>query len=100
MIHYICDRCKRQINTSEQPRYVVQIEIQSMADEVSMDMDDDIDHLSELHQTLEGINDHGLEDGPELHHQGHYDLCADCHRQFLKNPLGRDAVAAFGFSNN
>ncbi|TWT52599.1 hypothetical protein Pla22_02230 [Rubripirellula amarantea] len=100
MIHYICDRCKRQINTNEQPRYVVQIEIHSMADEVTLDIDDDIDQLSELHQALEGLACDHLDDEPELDHRGSYDLCADCHRQFLRNPLGRDAVAAFGFSNN
>ncbi len=101
MIHYTCDRCKRQINTTDQTRYVVQIEVQSAMEGPITEMDDDVDQLSELHQILEGIADEDL--GCDLHessHRGRYDLCPECHRQFLKNPLGRDAMLALGFSNN
>ncbi len=55
MIHYICDRCKRQINTADQTRYIVQIDIQSAADHPVEELEDDVDHLAELHQILEGI---------------------------------------------
>lgn len=104
MIHYICDRCKRQINTADQTRYVVQIDIQSAADDSKVEFEDDIDHLTELHQMLEGLHDDVLDDvlneEVQSSHHGRYDLCPECHRQFLKNPLGRDAMLAFGFSNN
>ena len=102
MIHYTCDRCKRQINTADQTRYVIQIDIQSAADAPKADFEDDIDQLTELHQMLEGMNDPTIEedDHVESSHHGRYDLCPECHRQFLKNPLGRDAVLALGFSNN
>lgn len=115
MIHYTCDRCKRQIDTSEQTRYVVQIEIQSAIEEPTMVFNDDVDQLSELHELLEGLHSESLDDESldelmqgeplgddhsQLSHQGRYDLCPDCHHQFLKNPLGRDAVMAIGFSNN
>ncbi len=101
MIHYTCDRCKRQINTADQTRYIVQIDIHSAADGIVGDMDDDVDQLSELHQILEGISDEELECGsPDSGHRGRYDLCPGCHRQFLENPLGRDKVLALGFSNN
>ena len=103
MIHYTCDRCKRQIDTADQTRYVIQIDIQSAADEPKADVEDDIDQLNELHQMLEGLTDEEI-DATEVHsessHRGRYDLCPECHRQFLKNPLGRDAVLALGFSNN
>ena len=101
-IHYICDRCKRQINTVDQTRYVVQIEIQSAAEtpQGALD-DDDIDQLAELHQVLEGMAEDDLHGGlQDTSHRGRYDLCPECHRQFLKNPLGRDATLALGFSNN
>ena len=105
MIHYTCDRCKRQINTADQTRYVIQIDIQSAADEPKCDIEDDIDQLTELHQMLEGMTDtnqhiEAAADESESSHRGRYDLCPECHRQFLKNPLGRDAVLALGFSNN
>ncbi len=101
MIHYTCDRCKRQINTADQTRYVIQIDIQSAADEPKSDIEDDIDQLTELHQMLEGMTDQPIDaEESESSHRGRYDLCPECHRQFLKNPLGRDAVLALGFSNN
>ena len=103
MIHYTCDRCKRQINTTDQTRYIVQIDIQTAADEPKAEFEDDVDQLTELHQMLEGMTEpviHDDEDASESSHHGRYDLCPECHRQFLKNPLGRDAVLALGFSNN
>jgi hypothetical protein len=102
MIHYTCDRCKRQINTADQIRYVVQIDIQTAANQLMPDAEEDIDQLTELHQMLEGMTDPSIDDDDdsESSHHGRYDLCPDCHRQFLKNPLGRDAVLALGFSNN
>ena len=101
MIHYTCDRCKRQINIADQTRYIVQIDIQTAADEPRTEVEDDIDHLTELHQMLEGMTDPALDDDErESSHHGRYDLCPECHRQFLRNPLGRDAVLALGFSNN
>jgi len=103
MIHYTCDRCKRQIDTADQTRYVIQIDIQSAVDEPKSEIEDDIDQLNELHQMLEGLTDEEIdatEINSESSHRGRYDLCPECHRQFLKNPLGRDAVLALGFSNN
>lgn len=100
MIHYTCDRCKREIDTTHQTRYVVQIEIQPAA-EMGVELNDDVDHLSELHQLLEGLHLEGDVEGcAETTHRGRYDLCPDCRNQFLKNPLGRDTMLALGFSKN
>ena len=100
MIHYTCDRCKRQIATS-QTRYVVQIEIQTAQEESLCEFEDDVDQLTELHQVLEGMSDEDLEIASEETSQlGNYDLCPDCHEQFMRNPLGRDKIMALGFSNN
>ncbi len=102
MIHYTCDRCKREIDMTCETRYTVQLEVQAARDSQHAEFDDDIDHLTELHQILEGIADEEELDyhSEESSLRGCYDLCPDCHRQFLKNPLGRDAMLAIGFSNN
>ena len=102
MIHYTCDRCKRQINTDCQTRYVVKIEVQTAQENAFGEFDDDVDHLSELHQILEGnlTGEDLLPEGAENTYHGSYDLCPECHENFLRNPLGRDAVHAIGFSNN
>ena len=102
MIHYTCDRCKRQINPVSQTRFIVQIDIQTATSDLEPEFEDDIDHLNEIHHVLEGMHDPDIvtDEKAETSHHGQYDLCPECHRQFLKNPLGRDAVLALGFSNN
>ena len=101
MIHYTCDRCKCQIDTTNHNRYIVQIEIQTAQEGCFATAEDDVDHLAELHQVLEGIVDEEIDEAAEeTCHRGNYDLCPECHKQFLRNPLGRDAVMAIGFSNN
>ena len=62
MIHYTCDRCKRQIDPNQQTRYVVQIDIQSSTDEPCSSVEDDIDQLAVLHQSLEESDYHALND--------------------------------------
>ncbi len=101
MIHYTCDRCKRQISNDGQTRFIVQIDIQTAASDSEPEYDDDIDQLNELHQILEGMQEPSLgHEEVESSHHGRYDLCPECHRQFMGNPLGRGAVLALGFSNN
>ncbi len=101
MIHYSCDRCKRPIDPHVQTRYVVQIDIQSLTDEPCFAIDDDVDQLAVLHQTLDELGSSSLHDDQcSGSHHGRYDLCHECHDHLLKNPLGRDAMLALGFSNN
>jgi hypothetical protein len=101
MIHYTCDRCKRSINANDQARYVVQIDIQSLADQLNSETDDDIDQLSVLHEQLDELDAHPCDPHEcECNHHGRYDLCRQCYEQLLRNPLGREAMLALGFSNN
>ena len=101
MIHYTCDRCQREIDTPQQIRYVVQVEVQAAIDSTAAEFDDDVDHLSELNQLLQDMSEHeDVGEACETTHREHYDLCPECHRQFVKNPLGRDTFLALGFSNN
>lgn len=101
MIHYTCDRCKREIDTAHQTRHVVKIEVSAVIEGAADEFHDEVDHLSELNQLLEGISDEESDlEVSDTCHRGRYDLCPECYRQFLKNPLGRDAMLAIGFSNN
>jgi len=101
MIHYTCDRCKREIHPVQHTRYVVRIEVQSVDVDFACEIEDDVDHLAELHQQLEETHGECVSDADVgANHRGQYDLCEDCHRQFLKNPLGRDNLVSLGFSNN
>ena len=63
--------------------------------------DDDRDHLMELHEILDNAED--LENpsiGDGVYSRKRYDLCPECHRKFLKDPVGREAVRQLDFSQN
>jgi hypothetical protein len=95
MIHYSCDRCKRELEPSEL-RYVMKLELQAVLEpaicnelecEDLEDFDDDFDSES-------------LSMTPEAPVQHHYDLCPRCAKELRRNPLGRESHLRFGFSQN
>jgi hypothetical protein len=102
MIHYSCDLCKRDLDPDDDLRYVVKIEVFAAYDPSAGADDDDRDHLQEIQDILETMED--AEDdriGDDVYQQLRFDLCPDCRRKFLKNPLAREMPAkAFGFSSN
>ena len=101
MIRYSCDLCKRNLDPEEDLRYVVKIEIYAAFDPVIADEDDDRDHLQEIQEILERLED--VDDsqiGDDVYQQIRLDLCADCRKRFLKNPLGRESAKTFDFSEN
>lgn len=100
MIHYSCDCCKRMID-SDDLRFVVKMEVFVAIDpEAASHADDDRDHLQELQDILQRADEIGeLDAAPECE-QLRYDLCPECHKKFLKNPLGREASKQFDFSKN
>ena len=102
MIHYSCDRCKRLINPEEDLRYVVKLEVEAAMEPVEVDeFDDDRDHLLEVQEILERLEDSDSElVSDDLYQRRRFDLCADCYHRFIKDPLGHDARAQFGFSQN
>jgi hypothetical protein len=65
------------------------------------DMDDDRDHLQEIQEILQRSSD-ALDPqvGSDVYEQMRFDLCPECRKKFLKNPLGREHSKQFDFSNN
>lgn len=142
MTHYTCDRCKSVIDPAQRTRYIVHVEVHSVADQQQEQGDSgEVDSLSLLHQMLEGIeskpvtlNDccDDLQSGEEAlstgvgsddrssgvrqssdidpsddvadddlpTHRAEYELCPECYRTYLRNPLGRDLSPALHFSKN
>ena len=101
MIHYSCDRCRRSIHPDEEIRYTVAIEIQVALDSSEYEMDDDRDHLHELNEILERLDEAEKEEVSRFAYQRRrFDLCSSCHREYVKNPLAVDAAAKLGFSEN
>jgi len=108
MIHYSCDLCKRLIDPEEDLRYVVKIEVYAAVDPVEGDQngadshaDDDRDHLQEMQEILQRMDDTGSDAvGDDVYQQLRFDLCPECRKKFAKNPLGRESSKHFDFSKN
>ncbi len=101
MIRYLCDMCRRDIDPEEDLRYVVKIETYAAFDPLAMEEDDDRDHLQEIQDILERLEDAESDEiGDDVYQQLRFDLCPDCRKKFLKNPLGRESAKALNFSEN
>ncbi len=102
MIQYSCDLCKRDLDAEEDLRYVVKIEVYASYNPTAAHEDeDDRDHLQEIQDILERLEDaDDYQIGEEVYQQLRFDLCPDCRKKFLQNPLGRETAKAFGFSSN
>ena len=102
MIRYTCDLCRRELDPEEDLRYVVKLEVYAAFDPASSNEDDDDrDHLQEIQDILERLEDAESEQiGDDVYQQFRFDLCPQCRKKFIKNPLGREPAKAFGFSEN
>ncbi len=102
MIHYSCDRCKRRIDTKKELRHVVRVETQTVLDPLSEDdPDEDRDHLLEIDELLDGFErDEADSLADDLAQQLRFDLCAECYRKYLRNPLGMATPLRVGFGPN
>ena len=99
MIHHSCDRCHKMIDNEVEMRYVVWIEVQAAIDPASEDEDDD--NLLDLDEILERLDEADSDQvDQDIYRRQRFDLCADCHRQFTRNPLGREAKMSVQFSKN
>ena len=102
MIRYTCDLCKRDLDSEDDLRYVVKIEVYAAFDPAAAGEDEnDRDHLQEIQDILESLEDADDDQiGDDVYRQLRFDLCPECRKKFLQNPLGREIAKAFGFSSN
>lgn len=100
MIHYCCDLCKRPLDPQEDLRYVVKMEVFAAFDPLAIE-DEDRDNLQELQDILEMESDEDSDRiGEDVYQHLRFDLCADCRKKFIKNPLGKRPAEEFDFSKN
>ena len=101
MIHFTCDCCNQPIDKERDLRYTVRMEVYASQGATDADYDEDRDHLQEIEEIIEQLED--AEDervGDEIYQQVRYDLCSECCRKFMQDPLGRQALPLFNFSQN
>jgi uncharacterized protein YlaI len=100
MIHYTCDGCKRPLDTNNETRYVVRVEVYASLEPES-ECEDEADHLAELQNILEAMDDADDPDiSDQVYHHAKYDLCSECRQRYVKNPLGRALSPKLNFSQN
>jgi len=94
--------CRREIDPEEDKRFVVRIEVFEAVETVDMqDFNDAEDHLEELEEILEELNAAELKElGSDFYRKFHFDLCSECRKKFVRNPLGIEAVKLLDFSDN
>jgi hypothetical protein len=101
MVHITCDLCGKQLGAGH-AHHVVKIEVFSAHDPAEItEADLDADHMEEVSQLLEELGD--TEDPDELDpvsQQFRYDLCPDCRKRFLRDPLSKEASQKLHFSEN
>jgi hypothetical protein len=78
------------------------MEVYAAFDPSAMDeAEDDRDHLQEIQEILQRSDDtNDPQIGSDVYEQLRFDLCTECRKKFIKNPLGRELSKQFHFSKN
>jgi hypothetical protein len=62
---------------------------------------DDRDHLLEVHEILESVDDLADDEiADDIYQQLRFHLCPECYRRFIKSPVGKERSVEFNFSQN
>jgi hypothetical protein len=101
MLHISCDLCRKEISSESNFRYVVKMEVFAAHDPAELtEADLDEDHMEAVSQL---IRDQALIDPDEAspaYKSIRFDLCPECHKKFIRDPLGKEAAQNFDFSEN
>jgi len=103
MLHVTCDLCGKELRPGEHHHHVVKIEVYAAQDPREItEADLDEDHMEAVSQLLRDIEDNLVEPAAaEPPHQSfRYDLCPECRKKFVRDPLGKEAAQKFDFSEN
>jgi hypothetical protein len=100
MMHFTCDHCGKDLGPQGEPRFVVKIEAHAAEDPreiTEADLEDD--HLQAVSELLRASEECGSE-VDDACKQFRYDLCHDCHKRFVQDPLGKEGQHKLFFSKN
>ena len=103
MLHFTCDLCGKEMLNQEDSRYVVKIEVFAAHDPREItEADLDEDHMEAVSQLLHEMENNVAD--PDLEAPSYkkfrYDLCPECQKKFLRDPLNKEQEQKFDFSEN
>jgi len=101
MLRVTCDVCGKELRPGED-HHVVKIEVFATHDAAELtEADLDSDHMEAVSELLREIEelDEPVDLEPASRHL-RYDLCIDCRKRYLRDPLGKEASPKFHFSKN
>jgi len=100
MLHFTCDNCGKKLRPNDEQRYVVKIEAYAAEDPaIITEADLDEDHMQAVSELLCEMEECG-ETLVEPNQHLRYDLCEECHKRFIQDPLGKENVHKLFFSKN
>lgn len=98
MIHFTCDVCGKELRPGQQQRFVIKIEAapaQAPGELTEEDLDEDnLEAVSQILQESESL------ELPAARQHFRFDLCCECHRRFLVDPLGKKQNLSLFASEN
>ena len=104
-IHYTCDLCRNAISGEKDVRYEVNIEVKAAFEAhpaccgADLDLDYDLhDEMNELIDLMEELDGDDVEGG--VYKVFRFDLCNECRKKYMKDPLFRRSMRRMGFSEN
>jgi len=99
MVHYTCDVCGQPLANN---RFIVKLEVLPAPETGTLSAADlDADHLQEVSEQLDEDDLEDIEEAdPFSAHYTQFDLCGECRKQFVRDPLGRGPHRRFKFSGN
>jgi hypothetical protein len=101
MLHVTCDGCGKGLRPGDD-HHVLKIEVFASHDPAELteaDLDDDhMEAVAELLRQMEENNESVPIEPASCNRR--YDLCTDCRKRFLRDPLGRETAQKFHFSKN
>ncbi len=101
MMHFTCDLCGQVIHPQEDQRYVVKIDVFPSGNPAQLtDADLQDDHMEEVSAILQQIEEGQALDLPAPTQHFRFDLCCECHKKFVRRPLGRESANKLSFSQN
>jgi hypothetical protein len=102
MRHFSCDLCGKDLTPGADARYVLRMDARPAAEPAELTPADlDADAIEDMAALLDELEAGGPA-GPDLSAARalEYDLCPDCYKRFLADPLGREQSRKLSFSPN